>query len=1281
MNAEIHLAGGNARFGCALGLMSLLLAPAAWAWPDLAVVKSGPAQAAPGDLITYTLVYTNAGPNRSTQVVLKDFLPGYVTVLTNTLSGGSLAGGTISWSLGTVSSHTGGSRSFQVRADTNVLSNLSITNRAYISGSEAEETGKTNNNLSILITKIINSPPVARDDYYILTEDTTLVIAAPGILSNDSDPEGKSLTAVLASAPVHGSLMLNANGGFSYTPEAHYVGDDSFTYKANDGYTNSAPATVTLTVSPCYPSLDVMLVIDRTGSMGDPIAKYNDARQACSNFIDNLNFTHDQAGIVSYNTAATLDQKLTNNSQVLDQAIHSISAPVGYTIISAGIETAQTELASSRRNPQALPVLVLLSDGLPTREAPSNALHQATLAKNAGTRIFTVGLGADVDPVLMAGIASSPGDYFYTTNSTELTALFNAISTILCRPPTNIVVIGPSDLTLCPGETASFSVAASGCASFNYQWTKDGAPIAGQTNSSLAIPNVTATDAAVYAVEVKSVCQSVTNSAVLTVNTPVSATDLTSLTRTTGSSATFSTVASGTGPFSYTWKKNDSTMPGQTNNSLTLDNITRNDAGTYTVEVTGMCGSVTKSGTLTVVNSAPVALDDSYTTAEDTALNVSAPGVLGNDSDVDADPLTAIIVSQPSHGAVTLNGNGSFNYQPATNYHGSDSFTYKANDGQADSGIATVTLTVTGQNDPPVAVDDSYSTAEDTQLTISAPGVLANDSDVDADPLTAIIVSQPTHGSVILSGNGSLTYQPATNYHGSDSFTYKANDGQADSGVATVTLTVTGQNDPPAALDDGYTTAEDTVLNISAPGVLANDSDVDADPLTAIPVSPPSHGSVTFNADGSFSYAPTGDYFGSDAFTYRANDSAEDSEVATVNITVTPVNDAPSFTKGANQLVQQNAAAQTIPDWATDISPGPANETDQIVTFQVSNDNPTLFAAQPGISGSGTLTFTPAPNAHGVATITVIARDDGGTANGGVDTSAPQTFAITVNAPPTVVITSPTNGAVFIAPADFTILAHAQDLDGSVAKVEFLADTNLVGEAAAGVPDSYFIVLTNVPVGSYTFTAEATDNLGAKGTSAPVTVSVIERPPLSLVGSMRFNPQTGLFDHTVRVFNPTYSEFNAVRVYVLGLTNGATVFNPSGVTNGVPYVETHARVAPNSYIDLVIEYYVPTRIPPNPVLRAQLVSPHQGNGPLLGEVKRIERGVMLPNKDFLIEFSTLSNRVYYVQYCSELGVWKKAQPAITGNGTRIQWIDNGEPKTESAPAATPMRFYRVILLP
>jgi VCBS repeat-containing protein len=264
--------------------------------------------------------------------------------------------------------------------------------------------------------------------------------------------------------------------------------------------------------------------------------------------------------------------------------------------------------------------------------------------------------------------------------------------------------------------------------------------------------------------------------------------------------------------------------------------------------------------------------------------------VLSNDSDPESRPLTAVKVSDPSHGTVSLNSNGGYTYTPATNYNGPDSFTYKANNGTFDSNVVTVSLTVTGANDAPVAVGDSGTVAEDGTLTrTAATGVLTNDTDLENQPLTAVKVSDPSHGTVTLNSDGSYTYTPAANYNGPDSFTYKANDGTADSNVATVALTVTPVSDAPVAADDSASVRQDGTLSAAAPGVLGNDSDADGQTLTAAKVSDPSHGTLTLRPDGSYDYSPAAGYNGPDSFTYKASDGTSDSNVATVSITVTPV--------------------------------------------------------------------------------------------------------------------------------------------------------------------------------------------------------------------------------------------------------------------------------------------------------------------------------------------------------------------------------------------------------
>src|SRR5207253_1589620 len=181
-----------------------------------------------------------------------------------------------------------------------------------------------------------------------------------------------------------------------------------------------------------------------------------------------------------------------------------------------------------------------------------------------------------------------------------------------------------------------------------------------------------------------------------------------------------------------------------------------------------------------------------------------AIAVLANDRDVDGDPLTVAGVGAPSHGTAVLNADQTITYTPGANYNGADTFTYLVSDGHGGTATGTVSVTVTAVNDAPVAAADSYSTTEDTPVTVDAPGVLANDTDADGNALRAVIVEQPQFGTVTLNVDGSFTYTPAANANGTDRFTYKANDGTIDSNVATVTIAVQAVNDTPVAIADNY---------------------------------------------------------------------------------------------------------------------------------------------------------------------------------------------------------------------------------------------------------------------------------------------------------------------------------------------------------------------------------------------------------------------------------------------------------------------------------------------
>ena len=317
--------------------------------------------------------------------------------------------------------------------------------------------------------------------------------------------------------------------------------------------------------------------------------------------------------------------------------------------------------------------------------------------------------------------------------------------------------------------------------------------------------------------------------------------------------------------------------------------------------------------------------------------------------------------------------------------------------------IANVQLLGPDGNHVPVANPESYTTPLNQTLVVNAAnGVLTNDTDLENDPLTAQIVTQPASGTVTLNPNGSFTYTPATNFSGTVSFTYTASDGQLSSQPAQVTVNIGGGLLPPLVVNHSYGTLEDVPLLVPAStGVLFHATDPQALPLSAVLVVGPTHGIVNLAADGSFGYIPTADYSGTDSFTYMAYDSALDSNIGTVNLTIAAfVNHVPSFSAGANQSVNENAGTQTVTSWATAISAGPSNESGQHLNFQISTDNDSLFATGglPSIDPTtGTLTYTPATNAFGIAHVALKLHDDGGTANNGQDTSAAQNFIITVN--------------------------------------------------------------------------------------------------------------------------------------------------------------------------------------------------------------------------------------------------------------------------------------------
>jgi VCBS repeat-containing protein len=282
-------------------------------------------------------------------------------------------------------------------------------------------------------------------------------------------------------------------------------------------------------------------------------------------------------------------------------------------------------------------------------------------------------------------------------------------------------------------------------------------------------------------------------------------------------------------------------------------------------------------------NDPPVSKNDSYTLVADQTLTVPAPGVLGNDSDPDADPLQALLTKGTTRGTLLLNDDGSFTYTPDPGFTGEDVFRYRATDGQLKSKASKVTITVHPSNSPPIANDDTYDVDEDTVLSIGAPGLLQNDHDPDGDPLSVSLMKGPENGTLTLNSDGSFTYTPLPDFNGQDNFSYRANDGIHESSPAAVTLVVTPVNDVPVAADDSASMEKSSTIDIN---VLLNDTGLGDDPITISIADPPAEGTAIVIGN-LIRYTPFGGVGGTDHLRYAVTDADGESAQAIISILLT----------------------------------------------------------------------------------------------------------------------------------------------------------------------------------------------------------------------------------------------------------------------------------------------------------------------------------------------------------------------------------------------------------
>lgn len=733
-----------------------------------------------------------------------------------------------------------------------------------------------------------------------------------------SDADGDPLTFSTGSvAAQHGSVGINSNGSFTYTPNTGYTGNDSFSFKVNDGTVNSADALVSVTVG---------------GTANHPPVA---APVTINDVPMNAPFTGTLQGSDSDGDALTFSAGSTAPAHGTVQI-----APNGaftYTPNNGFVGTDSFSFKVNDGTVNSADALVTLHISGTQNTAPVATAVSINVGLNT---TFTGGLSgtdADGDPLAFSAGSTAPahgtlninvdGSFSYTPNTNysgsdafsfkvndgtvnSADALVSIqVGTASNTPP----VANPVSITV--AMNTPFAGGLSGSDADGDPLTfLDGAIAASHgtvhinTNGSFTYtPNTGYVGNDTFSFKVNDGTASssdaiVTVHVIATGNSPPIATPVSI---NVGMNTTFSGFLSGTDadgdPLTFAL---GTTHPGHG-----TVNIGANGAFTYTpnANFTGSDsfsfrvndGTVNSTDALvsiqvgTAANTPPTA----NSTSISVTLNTLFSGTLAG-SDVDGDPLTFSAGSvAAAHGSVVINSNGSFLYNPMPGFTGSDVFSFKVNDGSADSDDGFVFVSVgNGVNTPPVA--DSVNINVTTNTTFH--GTLTA-TDADNDLLTFLAGSiAASHGTVLISANGSFTYTPDTGFAGSDAFSFKVNDGNADSAEAFVSVTAgAASNTPPVAHPATISTHEGVTLSGSLIG-----TDADGDPLTfSAGATAPTHGSVTVNSNGTFTYTPNAGFAGFDLFTFKVNDGTVNSPAGNVIIHVIgTANLAPTVSNGSGNV-------------------------------------------------------------------------------------------------------------------------------------------------------------------------------------------------------------------------------------------------------------------------------------------------------------------------------------------------------------------------------------------
>ena len=841
-----------------------------------------------------------------------------------------------------------------------------------------------------VLVEFVNDPPVVYGDFASTPEDTAVTIQ---LLANDSDPEGQALTLDAVFPGSLGTVVITnaAAGTVLYTPHANTYGVDTFTYRVRDPQGLTSLGYVDVTIQPVN---DPPIAVDDAVTTAEDtlvsvFPRANDSDPDGDTIWISAPWpqaAHGQVGatatMFNYQPAANYNGTDTVTYTINDGNGRTATAKVTITITPVpDPPVAATDNVTTPED-TVLVVAPLANDSDPDGDAFSilsvtTAFHGTLAINGDGTVTYTP-----------AANYSGTDRFDYTIQDATgrtATGRVNLTLTPVNDPPdavndsanvnedSSVTVFVRSndsdpdgDLTFVQSVTqgAHGAVTMSGGLpvytpvanyfgpdTFTYTLSdgKGGTDVAtvSITVSNVQDPPSAAPDVATTAEDVPVVVSVLANDSDADGNTltvfAVSAAAHGTVTF-TATTVRYVPNANYFGPDSFTYSVNDGT--GRS--------------------VSGVVVSLTVAS----VNDGPVAGNDVGLVAEDGSVTLS---VLGNDTDLDGDSLAVTGVTQGANGAVSFNA-GSVTYTPTANFHGSDSFTYTIGDGNGGSATASVSITVSSSNDAPSVADDAATTAEDTAVTVS---VLGNDTDLDGDSLAVTSVTQGANGAVSFNA-GSVTYTPAANFHGSDSFTYTIADGNGGSATASVSITVSPVNDAPVAANDLAATLENTPIAIA---VLANDTDVDGDALTVLGVTQGSRGSVSINGNGTVTYTPNAGTSGADGFSYTIRDAAGLQATASVTVAVTGVNESPDAVNDSATTVEASGGV-TIAVLANDTDPDgdplivTAVSTPAHGTASVNPDNTVTFVPVASYSGSDSFTYTVSDGAAtDVATVTVQVKE------------------------------------------------------------------------------------------------------------------------------------------------------------------------------------------------------------------------------------------------------------------------------------------------------------------